>query len=211
VTWSYQKQILINNTEGKMNEILNGIKTRRSIRKYKDQQISDEALQLILEAATYAPSGSNNQSWLFTVIQNREVLQTLNDRVRHALWEAKYAETEDPADLAVKKEAKSPSYNFYHGAPTLIIASNVSNYLNAIADCSCALQNMFLAAHSLGLGSCWSNRLRRLNDHPGIRSYLAALGLAADRIICGAAAIGYIEGDLPAAKPRKENIIQVIK
>jgi nitroreductase len=194
-----------------MNETLNSIKNRRSIRKYQEKQISEEALQLILEAAAYAPSGSNNQSWLFTAIQNREALQTLNHMVRCAFMEMELAENEYPAKLNAKKNAQSESYNFYYNAPTLIIASNVPNYANAMADCSCALQNIFLASYSLGLGSCWINQLRWLNDHAGIRAYLASLGLAADRIICGAAAVGLIDGNTPIAKARKENTIQVIK
>ncbi|MDD4592644.1 MAG: nitroreductase [Parabacteroides sp.] len=194
-----------------MNETINSIKNRRSIRKYQEKQISEEALQLILEAATYAPSGSNNQSWIFTAIQNREVLQTLNRMVRHAFLEMELAENEYPAKIAAKKLAQSENYNFYYNAPTLIIASNVPNYANAMADCSCALQNIFLTAHSLGLGSCWINQLRWLNDHTGIRSYLASLGLTEERIICGASAIGFIEGNPPIVKARKENTIQVIK
>jgi nitroreductase len=194
-----------------MNETLNSIKNRRSIRKYQDKQISEEALQLILEAAAYAPSGSNNQSWLFTAIQNREILQKLNQMVRHAFLAMEVAENEYPAKLSAKKLAQSESYSFYYNAPTLIIASNVSNYANAMADCSCALQNIFLSAYSLGLGSCWINQLCWLNDDTGIRAYLASLGLTTDRLICGAAAVGFIDGNPPIAKARKENTIQVIK
>jgi nitroreductase len=194
-----------------MNETLNSIKNRRSIRKYQEKQISEESLQLILEAATFAPSGGNNQSWLFTAIQNREILQTLNRMVRQAFLEMELAANEYPSKIAAKKLAQSENYNFYYNAPTLIIASNVPNYANAMADCSCALQNMFLAAYSLGLGSCWINQLRWLNDHAGIRAYLGSLGLAAEQVICGAAAIGLIDGVPPVAKARKENTIQVIK
>ncbi|MEN6461258.1 MAG: nitroreductase family protein, partial [Syntrophomonas sp.] len=97
-----------------MNETLDSIKNRRSIRKYQEKQISEEALQLILEAATYAPSGSNNQSWLFTAIQNREALRTLNQMVRHAFLEMELAENEYPAKINAKKLAQSENYNFYY-------------------------------------------------------------------------------------------------
>ncbi len=194
-----------------MNDTIRSIKGRRSIRRYQDKQIEDRDLQLILEAAAYAPSGSNNQSWLFTAIQNRDLLDTLNGMVRRAFLEMDLDENAYPAKIAAKRMAKSDKYNFYYHAPTLIVVSNAANYANAMADCSCALQNIFLAAHSLGLGSCWINQLRWLNDDAGIRSFLAGFGIGSDRVICGSAAIGYIEGDIPVAKPRKANTIQVIK
>lgn len=67
------------------NEVFINIKTRRSIRKYKSQQIQKDILEAILETALYAPSGSNHKLSLFTAIQNEEILNELNDVVRKAL------------------------------------------------------------------------------------------------------------------------------
>lgn len=65
-----------------MNEILDKIMTRRSIRSYTEEQIPDEKLDAILKAAIHAPSGSNSQTWLFTALKNTELLKTLNESVR---------------------------------------------------------------------------------------------------------------------------------
>jgi len=193
------------------NEVINIIKTRRSIRKYQSRQISEADLNCILEAAIYAPSGSNSQSWLFTAIQNEKILLELNEVVRTAFLNLELAENEYPAKIAAKKGAANPGYNFYYHAPTLIIASNVPNYANAMADCSTALQNIFLTATSLNLGSCWINQLRWLDANPGVRDYLEKLGIPKEHTVCGTAAVGWIDGAAPKAPARKPNTVNIIR
>ena len=68
-----------------MNETLQTIKARRSVRAYTEQQVSAEDLNLILEAATYAPNGMHLETWHFTAIQNKEVLKELNDKSKAPL------------------------------------------------------------------------------------------------------------------------------
>lgn len=193
------------------NIIVEYIKSRRSIRNYKDEQISDKDLNTILEAAIFAPSGSNSQSWLFTVIQNKGVLQQLNILVRKGLLSMELEEDDYPAKKAACVKALADDFNFYYKAPTLIIASNLAAYPNAIADCSLATQNIFLAAHSISLGSCWINQLSWLNDNVKVREFLLHLGIPIDHRICSAASIGLIEGNYPLAKQRKENTIKIVK
>lgn len=190
------------------NEVLKCIQERRSTRQFKSNQISREQLDTILEAATWAPSGGNNQSWLFTAIQNREALSKLNYFVREGF---KHWTPDDdyPAKHSAKERSKNDSYNFYYNAPTLIIASNVPNYENAMADCSLALQNIFLTAHSLGLGSCYINQLHWLRNDPGVRRFLSELGVPLEHTICSSAAIGYIAKETPTS-PRKSNTINII-
>ena len=74
-----------------MNETLQTIKARRSVRAYMEQQVSAEDLNLILEAATYAPNGMHLETWHFTAIQNKEVLKELNDKIKGA-----FAKSDDP-------------------------------------------------------------------------------------------------------------------
>lgn len=64
-----------------LNEVLENIKSRRSVRTYTEQQVSAENLNLILEAATYAPSGMNYQTWHFTAIQDADILRELNEKI----------------------------------------------------------------------------------------------------------------------------------
>lgn len=99
-----------------MNETLQTIKARRSVRAYTEQQVSAEDLNLILEAATYAPSGMHLETWHFTAIQNKEVLEELNDKIKGA-----FAKSDD---LYTRERGHSQTYCCYYHAPTLVIVSN---------------------------------------------------------------------------------------
>lgn len=194
-----------------MNDIIQNIKTRRSIRKYDKRQITDEALESIIEAAQYAPSGSNSQSWLFTVIQKQEILSELNRLIRQAFASITFGEQEYPAQIRGKQAAEKEQYCFYYHAPTLIIVTNKQNYPNAMADSSLALENIFLAAHSLGLASCWVNQLAWFCDVPEVRTALTNLGIPEDHFVCGTAAVGYPDGPLPSAPLRKPGTVNLVR
>lgn len=191
------------------NEVLNCIHARRSTRSFLEQQIEDEQLDTLLDAAIWAPSGGNNQTWLLTAIQDRDKLLELNELVREGFqhW---VPDDDYPGKLAVKTVSQKESYNFYYHAPTIIIASNRPGYENAMADCALGLENVFLAAQSLGLGSCYINQLHWLRDDPGVREYLFSLGIPKEHTICATAAIGYI-GKKSSPLPRKENTIHIIR
>lgn len=88
-----------------MNETLQTIKARRSVRAYTEQQVSAEDLNLILEAATYAPSGMHLETWHFTAIQNKEVLEELNDKIKGA-----FAKSDD---LHTRERGHSQTYCCY--------------------------------------------------------------------------------------------------
>ena len=194
-----------------MNNIIENILTRRSIRSYKEDQISETDLNTILEAAKYAPNGSNSQSWHFTVIQNREKLERLNSVIREAFKELIIDDKTYAAKKSGKKASESKSYNFYYHAPTLVIVSNDVEYCNAMADCSTALENIFLAAHSLDLGSCWINQVAWLCNFTKVREMLTELGIPENYVVCGAAALGYNLGDVRNASPRKEGTVNIVK
>jgi len=191
------------------NEVLTCIRERRSTRRFGDQQISSEQLDALLDAAIWAPSGGNNQSWLFTAIQNKTVLLHLNELVREGFqhW---VPDDDYPGKLRMKENSQKAGYNFYHQAPTLIIASNVLNYENAMADCSLALENIFLAAQSLRLGSCYINQLHWLRDYPGVRAYLLVLGIPREHTICSSAAIGFVAIE-STAPVRKEGTTHIVR
>ncbi|ATW26780.1 nitroreductase family protein [Candidatus Formimonas warabiya] len=135
-----------------MNEVLKAIKSRRSIRSYKPEQISQEALDLIIEAAVYAPTAHNDQPWHFTVIQNQEMLQYINKKVREAMAKS---------DIQwVQKTGANPGFQVTYDAPTLIVVSGRTDAMAWTADCAAAIQNMLVAAESLGIGSVWLGLLR---------------------------------------------------
>jgi len=191
------------------NQIIDAIHMRRSTRGFTEQQVEDEKLDTLLDAAIWAPSGGNNQSWLFTAIQNKNILLELNELVREG-FQSWVPDDDYPAKQSAKASSQKEHYNFYYHAPTLIIASNRPNYENAMADCALALENIFLAAQSMGLGSCYINQLHWLRNDSKIRNFLFDLGIPKEHTICSAAAIGYISKKTPILA-RKPNTTRIIK
>ena len=204
------KEVTIeNNSTIIQNEVLKCILSRRSTRVFQEKQIESTQLDTILNAAIWAPSGGNNQTWLFTAIQNKEKLLELNELVKEGFqhW---IPDDDYPGKQRAKASSENKSYNFYFHAPTVIIASNRHGYENAMADCSLALENIFLSAHSVGLGSCYVNQLHWLRNDPNLRDFLFELGIPKEHTICSTAVIGYIgKESLPLA--RKEDTIHIIR
>ena len=187
-----------------MNETLQTIKARRSVRAYTEQQVFVEDLNLILEAATYAPSGMHLETWHFTAIQNKEVLKELNDKIKGA-----FAKSDDPH---TQERGHSQTYCCYYHAPTLVIVSNEPDKWWAGMDCACALENIFLAAKSLGIGSCWINQLGQTCDDPDVRAFLTKLGVPESHKVYGCAALGYAPADAPVKEKKvKEGTVTIIR
>lgn len=173
-----------------MNEVMNAILTRRSIRKFTDQPIPDEVLKDIVDAALHAPSGMGKQTWQFTVITNKDVITRLAD--------------------AIGKELNREDYDIYK--PTAIfMPSNITDGTWSREDNACALENAFLAAHSHGVGSVWINQMQTLNDHPAIRAILDELGVPKNHSVTGMAALGYPAPDTPVRSIERIGKVVYIK
>lgn len=178
----------------KTNNVLEAIKARRSARMYSEQQVPREELETILEAGTYAPNGMHCESWHFTAIRNTEKLATLNDLIKQA-----FTRSDDPR---VQERGNNKSYCCYYHAPTLVIVSNEAKNWWAGQDCACAMENMFLAATSLGIASCWINQLGTTCDDPDVRAFITGLGVPADHKVYGCVALGYLPEGAPM-KPKE--------
>ncbi len=135
-----------------MNEVLEVIKRRRSVRKYKAEQISGEALEKILEAAVYAPSANNRQPWHFTVIQDAQLLNNINNVTRRNM--------EKSDEEWVRKTGSNPGFRVTYDAPALIVVSGRKDVMTAKVDCSAAIQNILVAAESMNIGSVWLGLVR---------------------------------------------------
>jgi nitroreductase len=193
------------------NEVLKTIRERRSIRKYKPEQISENELSLILEAGRFAPSGSNHQTTHLIVIQSREKLSELQKLVEQEFAKMDAAEGAYQSFNAAILRAKKGGFDFLYSAPTLVVTANQKNYGNAMADCSTALENMMLAAASLKVGSCWINQLRWLRENETLVAYLQKLGLGEDEIVCGSLALGYSDQKEQPPLERKGNPITFVR
>lgn len=169
-----------------MNETIKTLMERRSIRKFKPAQIKEEELNTILDAGMYAPSGANQQSALFIVIQDKETLKRLS-----AMNAAVLGKNIDP----------------YYGAPTLILVFADKSKVTPIEDASLALGNMFNAAASLGIGSCWVHRARQMFETQEGKDLLKKWGVTGDYIGVGSCILGYADCEHPKAAPRKDNFV----
>ena len=153
------------------------ILTRRSTRSYSSVPVEREKLEKIIEAGRYAPSGGNNQTNHFIVVQNPEVLQKLAKLAEDAFAKMEITEQTYSSLKSSIMQSKKGGYVFYYHAPVLIIVANQKNYGNNIADCAVAVENMMIAANALDLGSCWINQIKWLNEEPAVLNYLCSLGL----------------------------------
>lgn len=170
-----------------MNEVLKLLKQRRSIRRYKAEQIKDAELDAILETGTYAPSGMGKQSAVMVVLQDRETIAALSK---------------------INAEIQgNPGTDPFYGAPTVVAVLADSTSYNWLKDGSLVMGNLMNAAASLGVGSCWINRCGETFDRPEGRAYLEKWGLGESFKGVGYCILGYAEGEVPAPRPRKETYI----
>jgi len=153
-----------------MNAVMENLLTRRSIRAFEDREIPRDELDQILKAAQYAPSARNSQTWQFTAVCSSQKIQKLA--------------------AAIGKELGRDNYNMYQ-PQVIIITSNLKDFRFGVDDNACALENIFLAAHSFGIGSVWINQLRDVCDAPGVRQILRDFGIPDDHEALGIAALGY--------------------
>ena len=141
-----------------MNAILENIKSRRSIRKYENEQISDAQLAEILEAGSFAPSSHNDQPWHFTVVQNHDLLNKINEDTKNIMRNM-------DVDW-IKQYGNNDKFHVFYNAPTVIMVSGRKDAINPEVDCSAAIQNMLLCAESLNIGSCWIGLVRFIFNNP---------------------------------------------
>ena len=174
------------------NEVIKALVTRRSVRSYKPEQITDDELKTVLEAGTWAPTGMGRQDPWIVAVQNPELLK------RISRMNAAFLGTDsDP----------------FYGAPTfvLVFGSDPAAWANSVPDGSLVLGNMMLAAHAVGLGSCWINREREMFATPEGKALMKELELPDGLIGIGALALGYPAAPPRDPKPRKENYYRIVK
>lgn len=170
--------------------VLEVIRTRRSVRRYRPEMPDEALLRTVLEAGRAAPSGGNNQTSHFLVIRSPQVLARLKVLVETAFAAMEVQPGTYKSLAGSIRASKKGGYDFVYNAPVLVVAANRKDYGNAMADCSCALENMMIAAHAIGLGACWINQLHWLDEEPAVRAYLEELGLSPEETVCGGLSLG---------------------
>ena len=186
-----------------MNETLKTILNRRSYRAYKPEPVKESDLQSILEAGKFAPSGMNSQPWHFSVIRSQALLNQINEAVKEGL-----AKSGNPQMAA---RAKDEKFSIFYHAPALIIVSADPKAATPQFDSAIAMSYMFLAASSLGVGSCWIQAISVALNDESQKSLRKTLAVPEGYTIYSAGAFGYPAVAIPAPAPRKEGTVSFVE
>lgn len=157
------------------NEVLKTIRSRRNVRAYKKDAVPQELLGKICEAGTYAPTGCGRQSPV--------IIAVTTEKYRNEL-------------ARLNAEVMGSDADPYYGAPVIILVLAEGSASTFVEDGSCVLENMMLAAASLGLGSVWVHREREIFDSEKGKALLREWGLDETLRGVGSIALGY-----PASEP----------
>lgn len=165
--------------------------TRRSVKKYKADMMPQTAdIDKIIEAGLAAASGRNMQAPVIVAVTNKEI----RDRLSRA-------------NAGIMGAAADPFY----GAPCVLVVLAEKTAHTYVYDGSLSLGNMMLAAHELGLGSCWIHRAREVMAQDEWQEWIKELGLVGEYEGIGNLVVGYLDGEYPAEKPRKEGRVVYVK
>ena len=172
-----------------MNQVLQTIKERKSVKKFKDTPVSKELIEQIIEAGLYAPSGLNKQAPIVIAVTDK-------------------ATRDELSRLNAGNDPFFRSDPFY-GAPCVLVVLADKSAHTYLYDGSLTMGNMLLAAHSLGLGACWIHRAKETFETPEGKAILEKLGISGDYEGIGNCVVGYPDM-IPQEKPRKENRVYYI-
>lgn len=175
-----------------MSEVLNNLKTRRSIRKYTDEPVADEQISQIIEAGLYAASGMGKQAPIIVAVTDRKIrdeLAEMNAAVMH-------------------REGTDPFY----GSPCVLVVLADKTIPTGVYDGSLAMGNMMLAAHELGLGTCWIHRAKEVFSSERGKEILKQAGVEGEYEGVGNLILGHPDESVqPKAAPRRENRVFYIR
>ena len=169
-----------------MNETLNSLKTRRSIRSYLPKQVEKDLLDQVLEAGTYAPTGGGQQVPVIVAVQDPNTVKQLSKMNAKVI-----GNDSDP----------------FYGAPSVLVVLAERTRRTYLLDGAAVMTTLVNAAHAVGLGSCWIHRAKEMFESEEGKALLAKWGLSGDYEGIGNVIVGYPAGPAPQPAPRKANYI----
>lgn len=173
-----------------MNAELQALKERRSVRKYKADMVPQELIDQVIDAGLYAASGHGTQEVIIVAVTNKEVRDKL---------------------AQMNREILGTNSDSFYGAPVvLVVLGPKSNKLTPY-DGSLVMGNMMQAAHAVGLGSCWINRAKEEFASEEGKQLLKEWGIEGEYEGVGHCILGYTDGTVPQAAPRKANRVFYVK
>lgn len=191
-------------------ELLKLMKHRRSIRKYQDRQITRADLETIIKAGTYAPNAGGGQRSMIVGIHNAAIVEKIGKmnvvRFDRSKLSGSYVSQEQPSII----DDPSMKSGFY-GAPSVCIVFAQKNFLYSIPDAFCCAENMVLMATELGISSCIVARGEETFDSEMGAALLREWNVPENYIARCFVLLGYLDGEYPKPKPRKENRSKIIE
>ena len=169
-----------------MNETLNNLKTRRSIRSYLPKQVEKELLDQVLEAGTFAPTGGGKQAPVIVAVQDPATVSQLSRMNARVI-----GNDSDP----------------FYGAPTVLVVLAERSRRTYLLDGAAVMTTLLNAAHAVGLGSCWIHRAKEMFESNEGKALLRQWGIDGDYEGIGNVILGYPDGPAPEPAPRKANYI----
>ena len=166
-----------------MNEVIKALLERRSIKEYTSEQLTDEQLEQIIKCGLYAPNGMGAQAPVFIAVRDKKTRDELSK---------------------LNADVMGTSADPFYGAPCVVCVLADKNRSTAVEDASLAIGNMCLAAHSLGLGSCWIHRCRQVFESPQGKALLEKWGVKQDLIGVGFCILGHTK-QIKQPADRKES------
>ena len=163
-----------------MNEVLENIRSRRSIRSYKSDPVPRELIEQVLEAGMYAPTGKGMQSPIILTVTDKAVRDKLS---------------------AMNAKIMGSDSDPFYGAPVVLVVLADRSMPNHVYDGTLVMENLMLAAHSLGLGSCWIHRAREEFDSEEGKQLLKSIGVTGDYEGIGHCILGWAKTPLPLQSP----------
>ena len=173
-----------------MSDVLETIKSRRSIRKYKSDMVPQDKLEKIIEAGTYAATGMGKQSPIIVAVTNKELRDKLS---------------------AMNAKIMGTNTDPFYGAPVVLIVLADKSRPTYLYDGSLVMGNLMLEAEAQGIGSCWIHRAKEEFESEEGKQILEGLGITGDYIGVGHCALGFTDGAYPDVIPRKDNRVYYIQ
>ena len=172
------------------NKTLELMQTRRSVRGFKPDPVPEEILDQIAEAGTWAATGRNRQSPVIIKVTNRELIRKLSK---------------------LNGEIMGTDSDPFYGAPAVLIVLADKTVPTYLYDGSLVMGNLMLAAHALGVDSCWIHRAKETFDRPEWKEFLKEQGIEGDYEGIGNCVLGYRAVPLKEAAPRKDHYVYRVK
>jgi len=176
--------------------VMQAIRGRRAVRDYRPEPVSSETIYQLIAAASWAPSGMNQQPWHFTVVTDAALLDEISAKAKAWMLDSVRGL---PREAHFREIMADPQFHLFYHAPALIVISTTAPGQWGREDCALAAQNLMLAAVPLGLGTCWIGFAQVWLNSPEGKEFL---NLPREALVVAPIVVGNPKA-IPPAGPRK--------